>query len=68
MRAWLRFVRTAWLEWIDWPKVPRPEIRELCMAALVGALAGTRTDARQPRLNGLAERGPNRKGDRSNVQ
>jgi len=40
VRAWLLYLRTAWLECIDRPEVPRDEIREVCVAALVGALGG----------------------------
>ena len=58
MRAWLLFLRTAWLEWIDRPEVPRDEIREVCVAALVGALGGLPKNARPARLDGLGEPSP----------
>jgi hypothetical protein len=58
VRAWLLFLRTAWLEWIDRPEVPRDEIREVCVAALVGALGGLPKKAQPARLDSLAEPGP----------
>jgi AcrR family transcriptional regulator len=56
VRAWLLFLRTAWLQWIDRPEVPRDEIREVCVAALLGALDGLPKEARPARLDSLAER------------
>jgi AcrR family transcriptional regulator len=58
VRAWLRFLRTAWLEWIDRPEVPRDELREVCVAALVGALGGLPRNAQPARLESIAEPGP----------
>ncbi|MDT5057056.1 MAG: hypothetical protein QOF66_5422 [Mycobacterium sp.] len=58
VRAWLLFLRTAWLEWIDRPEVPRDEIREVCVAALVGALGGLPKKAQPALLDSLAEPGP----------
>jgi AcrR family transcriptional regulator len=55
VRAWLLFLRTAWLQWIDRPEVPRDEIREVCVAALLGALGGLPKEARPARLDSLAE-------------
>jgi AcrR family transcriptional regulator len=60
VRAWLLFLRTAWLEWIDHPEVPRDEIRDVCVAALLGALGGLPNKAQPVRLNSLAEPGPAR--------
>jgi AcrR family transcriptional regulator len=57
VRAWLLFLRTAWLEWIDRPEMPRDEIREMCVAALVGALGGLPKKARPTLLDRLAEPG-----------
>jgi hypothetical protein len=58
VRAWLLYLRTAWLECIDRPEVPRDEIREVCVAALVGALGGLPKGAQPARLDSLAEPGP----------
>lgn len=60
VRAWLLFLRTAWLEWIDQPEVPRDEIREMCVAALTGALDGLPKKAQPAGLATLAERAPAR--------
>jgi AcrR family transcriptional regulator len=57
VRSWLRFLRAAWLEWIDRPEVPLDEIREVCVAALVGALGGLPKVARPALLDNLAEQG-----------
>ncbi|WP_206050622.1 TetR/AcrR family transcriptional regulator [Nocardioides speluncae] len=45
IRAWQMFNRTACLEWLDQPDVPREEVRELCVKALVSALISLPTDA-----------------------
>jgi len=58
VRAWLRFLRTAWLEWIDRPDVPLDEIREVCVAALVGALGGLPKKAQPALLDNLDEPDP----------
>lgn len=60
VRAWLLFLRSAWLEWIDRPEVPLDEIREVCVAALVGALGGLPTAARPALLDSPAELRPTR--------
>jgi len=61
VRSWLRFLRAAWLEWIDRPEVALDEIREVCVAALVGALGGLPKNARPERLDSITEPGPTRK-------
>jgi hypothetical protein len=38
--------------------VPRDEIREVCVAALLGALGGLPKEAQPARLDSLAEPGP----------
>jgi hypothetical protein len=53
-------LRTAWLQWIERPEVPRDEIREVCVAALLGALGGLPKEARPARLDSLAEPAPTR--------
>jgi AcrR family transcriptional regulator len=55
VRSWLLFLRTAWLEWIDRPDVPLDEIREMCVAALVGALSGLPKKARPALLDSITE-------------
>jgi AcrR family transcriptional regulator len=56
VRAWLQFLRTAWLEWIDRPEIPREEIRDMCVAALVGALNGLPEKAKPADIDRLLER------------
>lgn len=58
VRSWLLFLRTAWLEWIDLPDVPLDDIREMCVAALVGALNGLPENARPALLDSIAEAPP----------
>jgi AcrR family transcriptional regulator len=58
VRAWLLFLRTAWLEWIDRPEVARDEIREVCVAALVGALGALPKKAQPALLGSIAESTP----------
>jgi len=58
VRSWLLFLRTAWLEWIDRPDVPLDEIREMCVAALVGALDGLPKNARPDLLDSFTELRP----------
>jgi AcrR family transcriptional regulator len=58
VRAWLRFLRTAWLEWIDRPEVPLVELREMCVAALVGALSGLPENAKPALLDSIVEASP----------
>jgi AcrR family transcriptional regulator len=53
VRAWLVFLRTAWLEWIDQPEMARHDVRELCVTALVGALDGLPQNARPAQLESI---------------
>lgn len=55
VRSWLIFLRTAWLEWIDQPEVASDEIRDMCVAALVGALSGLPKEARPALLDTITE-------------
>jgi AcrR family transcriptional regulator len=58
VRSWLLFLRTAWLEWIDRPDVALDEVREMCVAALVGALDGLPKNARPELLDSFTELRP----------
>ncbi len=51
VRAWLLFLRAAWLEWLDRPEVLRDQIREVCVAALIGALRGLPKTAQPAQLD-----------------
>lgn len=44
-RGWMAFVIEACLQWLDRPALPREQLRELCVRALLGAVrAGTGAD------------------------
>jgi AcrR family transcriptional regulator len=60
VRGWLLFMRTACLEWLDRPEVRLDELREVCVAALVGALDGLPDNARPARLDNLTQPSPAR--------
>ncbi|MDT5104569.1 MAG: hypothetical protein QOI25_2082, partial [Mycobacterium sp.] len=47
-----------WLEWIDRPEVPLVELREMCVAALVGALSGLPENAKPALLDSIVEASP----------
>lgn len=38
VRSWMLFVRAACQEWLDHPRIARKDVRQLCIATLLGAL------------------------------
>jgi AcrR family transcriptional regulator len=54
VRSWLMFLRAAGLEWLEHPGVARDAVRDLAIAALLGALSSLPDEGRPARLADLA--------------
>lgn len=53
VRGWIEFLRTASYEGVEAPAVPRADIRDVCVNALVGVLLNLPADARPEDLDAM---------------